>query len=270
MNQLGIPLSIKSKVVAAAAALTLASGLGVAATWTASAATPSCGFTCVNVFSRDFGTHKTPGFVLDVFQQSRKVGQPVILFRTSNSDPAQDFTASYQGLVSDFYQAGLVSSAVDLHYGCGWSIAEAKCSTALNPVTHLPFPDDWAFEIQYDPFGVDSGLCVGTGTTATAGTKVSLQPCGASAKTVWVIDQADSSTGQLTVLLNEYVPLINAGENNFSHPYVLTYPVAAYPTDKPRAQFTTQNLTGFSNPGTGDPAGVDSNQLFGATIGPLK
>src|SRR5580704_7349647 len=100
-------MSIKSKVFAAVATLTLVSGLaaGLTApdTW---AATPSCGVSCVNVFSRDFGTHQTPGFVLDVFQQSRKVGQPVILFRTSNSDPAEDFTVSYQGTVSDFYTAG--------------------------------------------------------------------------------------------------------------------------------------------------------------------
>ena len=66
------------------------------------------------------------------------------------------------------------------------------------------------------------------------------------------------------------MPLINASDLNFSNPYVLTYPAAGYPTDKPRAQFTTENLTGFSNPGNGDPAGVDSNQLFGGDIGPLK
>ena len=260
----------KTKVFAAAAALTvLIAPVAVGAT-AASAATPSCGLSCINLFSRDFGTHKTPGFVLDVLRQAEKVGQPVILFRTANSDPAEDFTISYQGLVSDFYQAGLASSAVDLHYGCGYSIATATCSTHVNPLTGLPFPDDYAFEVQYSPYGVDSGLCLGTGSTPAAGTKVALEPCGASSKTVWVIDQADSSTGQLSPVLNEYVPLINAGENNFSNPYVLTYPAASYPTDTPRTQFITQTLTGFSNPSTGDPAGVDSNQLFGGVFGPLK
>jgi len=261
---------LKSKALAGFAALAIIGGTGAVGASSASAATPSCGYSCINLFSRDFGTHKTPGFVLDVYKQAEKVGQPVILFRTANSDPAEDFTVSYQGLVSDFYQAGLASSSVDLHYGCGYSIATATCSTHVNPLTGLPFPDDYAFEVQYSPYGVDSGLCVGTGSTPAAGTPVALEPCGASAKTVWVIDQADSSTGQLNAVLNEYVPLINAGETNFSNPYVLDYPAAACPTDTPRVQFVTETLTGFSNPGTGDPAGVNSNQLFGGVFGPLK
>ena len=219
-------MSIKSKVFAAAAALTLAGSLGAAGALSTAtsawAATPSCGLggaqLCANIFSRDFGTHQTPGFVLDVLRQGRAVGQPVILFRTSNSDPAEDFTVTYQGLVSDFYQAGLASSAINLHYGCGFNPQTGHCSTSINPITGQRFPDDWAFEIQYSPFGVLSGLCVGTGATAVAGTKVALEPCGASAKTVWVVDQADSSTGQLHVLLNEYVPLINASETQFSNP----------------------------------------------------
>ncbi len=40
---------------------------------------------------------------MDVFRQGAKVGQPIILFRNSNSDPAEDFTVSFQGSVSDFY-----------------------------------------------------------------------------------------------------------------------------------------------------------------------
>ena len=72
--------------------------------------------------------------------------------------------------MSDFFAAGLVSAAVNLHYGGG----------------AVGFPDDFAYEIQYSPFGVDSGLCVGVGSTAVAGTKVALEPCGVSSKTVWI------------------------------------------------------------------------------------
>ena len=50
------------------------------------------------------------------------------------------------------------------------------------------YPDLYAYEIQYAPFGVDSGLCVGVGSTAVAGTKVALEPCGVSSKTVWITD----------------------------------------------------------------------------------
>ena len=52
-----------------------------------------------------------------MFRQGAKVGQPIILFRTSNTDPAEDIVPSIQGTTSDFFAAGLVSAAVDLHYG---------------------------------------------------------------------------------------------------------------------------------------------------------
>ena len=112
-------MSIKSKVFAAAATLTLVGGVGAAGAMSASAATPSCGFSCIEVFNHNFGTHAHPNFILDTLRQGEKVGQPQILFRVSNSDPAEDYTISYQGLVSDFFAAGLVSAAVNLHYGGG-------------------------------------------------------------------------------------------------------------------------------------------------------
>ena len=194
-------MSIKSKVFAAAATLTLIGGVGAAGATSASAATPSCGFGCVDIFNHDFGTHAHPNFVLDTLRQGEKVGQPQILFRVANFDPAEDYTFSYQGLVSDFYTAGLVSAAVNLHYGAG-----AVC-----------FPDDAAFEIQYSPYGVDSGLCTGVATTAVAGEKVTLEPCGVSSKTVWIVDSQDT-------VRHGYVPLINGSDTNFSQPFVLTYP----------------------------------------------
>jgi len=226
-------MSIRSKVMAAAATLTLVGGLSVAGTLSASAATPSCGKDCINIFLREFGTHKHPNFVLDVYQQSAKVGQKIILFRTSNSDPAEDFTVSNQGTVADFFAAGLVSAALDLHYS-----------------------SDEAFEFEYSPLGADSGLCVGVASTPVNGTPVSLQPCGVSAKTVWVVDSADTIKGG-------YVPLINGADTNFSHPFVLHYPGNGYPTDTPRPQLNTWNLQTFSN-GT-----VYSNEMWGANVGVL-
>ena len=105
-------MSIKSKVLAAAAAVTVIGGISAAGALTASAATPSAGPSAVDVFSPLFGTHHNPAFVLDVLRQGEKVGQPIILFRTSNSDPAEDFTFAEQGFVSDFYTSGLVSSSI--------------------------------------------------------------------------------------------------------------------------------------------------------------
>src|SRR6266699_4414492 len=141
-------MSIKSKVVAATAALTLVGGVGAVTALSASAATPSCGRDCLDLISREFGTHNHPNFVVDVLRQGAQVGQPIILFRTSNSDPAEDFTVSFQGSTSDFFAAGLVSPAVALHYGC-----------TVGPfITCADGVDDPAFESAYAPFGVCSGL----------------------------------------------------------------------------------------------------------------
>jgi len=251
-------MSIKSKVFAAAATLTLVGGVGSVAAVSAGAATPSCGHHCIDVFSREFGTHSHPNYVLDVWRQGAKVGQPIILFRTSNSDPAEDFTAGFQGLTSEFYQAGLVSAAVALHYGCyDGEFGGNSCTRGV---------DDPAFEVEYAPYGVDSGLCVGVARTAYQNEKVSLQACGVSSKTVWIVDTNDSPA----TIRHDYVPVINGSDTNFSHPFVLTYPKNGFPTDTPRPQLFVQNLTGFSH-GPGTPIGsVQDNQLWGADWGVLR
>jgi len=243
-------MSIKSKVLAAAATLTLVGGVavtGALTAGTASAATPSCGSACVTIFSKDFGTFRSPNFTVDVWRQAAKVGQPIILFKTSNSDPALDFTVSFQGTVSDFCAAGIVTN-----------------------FTCYRWADLPAFEIEYAPFGVQSGLCMGVPTTAFQGEKVSLAPCGVSSKTVWIVDALDSILGANS---GRFAPLINGSNTNFSHPYVLTYPKNGYPTDIPRPQLTVTNLTGFSQtvaPFLAIVGTVDSNQLWGATFGQLK
>src|SRR5208282_2140594 len=240
-------------VFAATAALTMIGGAGAIGATSASAATPSCGKSCINVFSPLFGTHKNPSFVLDVLRQGEKVGQPIILFRAANFDPAEDFVVSYQGLVSDFFAAGLVSAATELHFGGGSTFPNGTKSA-----------DDPAFELEYAPYGVQSGLCAGVGATAAQGGKVSLQPCGVTSKTVWIADvgllpgtptsavttytitypggvktvsgttttvtlgSAASVNAYLsddpTALLHGYAAVINGSNTNFSHPFVLTYP----------------------------------------------
>jgi hypothetical protein len=243
-------MSFKSKVLAAAATLTMVGGvgtMGVLTAGTAGAATPSCGPACINIFSRDFGTFRTPNFTVDVLRQGSRVGQPVILFKTSNSDPALDWSLSFQGFTSDLCAVGLVSALTCLHYG--------NANVDLN-----------AFEVEYAPFGVDSGLCMGVAATASQNENVSLQPCGVSGKTIWIVDDQVNVTGA-------YVPLINGSNTNFSHPFVLTYPNNGYPTDKPRPQLQVRNLTGFTNPANFNfpvISSVSSNQLWGARFGVLR
>jgi hypothetical protein len=251
-------MSFKSKLLAGAATLALVGGVGTAGALSAAAATPSCGHNCIDIFSRAFGTHRTPNFVMDVLRQGAKVGQPIILFRTSNTDPAEDIVPSIQGTTADFFAAGLVSAAVALHYGCIPGGNFPNCG--VNGV------DDPAIELEYAPFGVDSGLCVGVAATATAKEGVTLQPCGVSAKTVWILDVNDSPA----TLRGGYIPLINGSDSNFSHPFVLTYPGNGFPTDRPRPQLFVNNLTGFSH-GRGTPIGsVNDTQLWGENFGVLR
>ena len=270
-------MSIKSKVLAAAATLTMVGGVGMAGVLTAgpaAAGTPSCGVGCLNIFNQDIGN----GFVVDVLRQGEKVNQPIILFRTTNFDPAEDWSISFQGTVADFFTAGLVSATTALHYGCNPIIfTGGSCfipATATTPATGT-FPNLAAFEIEYAPFGVDSGLCMGVAATAFNDEGVTLQPCGVSSKTVWIIDIFDNSLGQFpngAPLSNFHTaPLINGSNTNFSHPFVLTYPGNAFPTDRPRPQIVVTNLTGFQQPGI--PVAlpiintVDSNQLWNTIQG---
>jgi len=308
-------MSIKSKVLATAATLALVGGVGTAgvlgAAVGANAATPSCGPGCIDIFSPLFGGYgpTNSDFVLDVFRQHARIGQPLVLFRSSQYDPAEDFQLEYNGLVSDFAAAGLVSPNVALHYGGG---ADG------NPATGAPYADDPGFEIEYAPYGVDSGLCVGLNKAASQEEGVTLQNCGDSSTTVWIADvgfdpgnpgsvtqtvydfttcpsgvtppspRCRVTTGTTTVtvppsgpsffnpgtddpvaLIFGYAPLINGSDTNFSHPFVLTYPTSGYPTDTPRPQLQVDNLTGFSN-GIGPIVGnVNENQLWGADFGVL-
>jgi hypothetical protein len=168
-------------------------------------------------------------FVLDVLRQREKVGQPLILFRASNIDPAEDFTVLDRGTVRQFFAHSMVSVQVDQRY-----------------------PHYEAYEVEYSPYGVDSGLCVGVASTAVNNTPVALERCGASPRTTWVVD---APTPDLA-----FYPWINGSETNTSNPYVLHYPGNAYPTDMPRVQLNTYELQQYTN-GT-FPANVYNNEMW--------
>src|SRR5215212_10488593 len=165
-------MSVRRKVLAVAAMLTMVGGLSTVGTRSASAATPQCGPNCIQIFSAKFGTNANPNFVETVLGGVGAVGQPTILARPSSANPAGDFiaTAPGKGLVSDFFDAGMVSAAVNEHYG-----------------------SERAAQIEYAPFGEPTGLCAGLATTAYQNEGLTLQPCSIpGGTTVWIIDTADS------------------------------------------------------------------------------
>ena len=109
-------MSMKRKVLTAAAALTTIGGLATVDTGSASAATPQCGDACISFFSKVLGTPAQPNFVEDILGGVARVGQPVILKQASGSDPSEDIIP-HGGTVADFYAAGMVSAAANQHYG---------------------------------------------------------------------------------------------------------------------------------------------------------
>jgi hypothetical protein len=222
-------MSIKSKVLAAVATLTLAGGLSTVGTPPASAATPLCGPHCVQIFSAKFGTPTNPGFVETVFRGIAKVGVPTGLRRVSSTDSAGDVIVSRTGRVSDFYAAGMVSAAVNDHY------------SSLQGV-----------QIQYAPRGKATGLCAALATTAYQNEGLSLEPCSTPSTTVFVIDTADSPATAPT-----YFPIVNASTTDFVHPYTMT--IDGNPAHECFVGIRVRHLIG--NPGH-----VPQNQLRGSNV----
>jgi hypothetical protein len=222
-------MSITSKVLAAAATVTVAGGLTAVGTLTASAATPQCGPHCIQIFSAKFGTPTNPGFVETVFQGVAQADQPTILASPSSSNPAGDLIVSRAGPVSMFYALGLVSAAVSQHYGT-----------------------EIAVQVEYAPLGVPTGLCAALATTAYQNEGLSLQPCSVPGTTVWIKDFADSPATAPT-----YFPLVNGSTTDFSHPFGMT--IHGDPAHKVFPQIKVQHLID-------NPADVPDSQLWGANL----
>jgi hypothetical protein len=200
-------MSLKRKVLATAAMLTVAGGLSTVGTLPATAATPQCGPHCIQIFSAKFGTNANPNFVETVFQGVGTTGQPTILARPSSSNPAGDLiaVAPGMGLVSDFFAAGLVSAAVNQHYG-----------------------SETAAQIEYAPFGEP---------TAYQNEGLSLQPCSTPGTTVWIIDTADSPA-----TAPARFPIVNGSTTDFIHPFAMT--IHGNPAHKRFPQIKVQRLRG--------------------------
>jgi hypothetical protein len=249
-------MSIKSKVLATAASLTMVGGvLAVSTLATATAAkaeTPSCGafnFFCVDLFSKQFGTHKDPGFIQDVYRQGNRVGQKIILFRVSSSDPAEDFTTN-----------DLVNPNTFLPYTVA-QLQAMSLGTLFSNIMANQYANSFVVENEYAPFGVNSGLCTGIVAAPFNGEGVTLQPCGGTARTLWIIN----SSNPIFSYIHGYTSLINGANTNFSHPYVLTYPTNGFPTDLPRPQLQVHTIQTFSQ---GFPF-VVTQQLWGADFGTI-
>jgi hypothetical protein len=197
MSAISAAVSIKTRVRAVFAMLTIAGGVSAVATPPASAATPACGATSLSVFSSELGTYANPNFVEHVFGGNARVGQPTGLNPASSSDSSEDFINPYPGTVSDYYAQGMVSAEVNRHYG---SLTSSQ--------------------LEYAPSGRQSGLCVGVARDPFEGKALSLQPCSVPGRTVWIVGTALSPTTAAA----GYFPIVSGATRDFSRPFAMSYP----------------------------------------------
>jgi hypothetical protein len=188
-----LSMSIKTKLLAAAATLTVAGAVTTVGTIPARAATPQCGSKCIQVFSPRFGASS----IESVLDGVAKAGQPTILGAASGSNPAGDFMPIVMGSghVSDFFAAGMVSAEVNSHFG------------------NLP-----ALQLHYTPSGNATGLCSAVAATAYQNEALSLEPCSTPGTTVWIIDPAVAPGKN-----SGYFGIINGSTTDFSRPFSMTY-----------------------------------------------
>jgi hypothetical protein len=181
-------MSVKSRIIISAAALTLLGGIGAVGARTANAATTACGAECTDFYNVDL----TSNFMLNAPTQVAGAGQPIDMFPAGGVQ-SEDFEATFQGLVSDFVAAGLMNPGLGALYG------------TLS-----------AYEIAWAPGGSSSGFCVGVQGTPGSGTPVTLQPCGMTADTVWIYDPVTTKSGSFDALIN------GATDRDFKHPSSMT------------------------------------------------
>jgi hypothetical protein len=222
-------MSIKKTVGIVVATLTTICGMAAATALPATGATPQCGASCIEIFSAKFGTPVSPTFVETVFHGVAAAGVPTILHRPSNRNPAADLIVPLKGPVpvSQFYAHGMVSGAVNSHYG-----------------------SEPAVQVEYAPLGIPTGLCAALAATAYQNEGLSLQPCSVPDTTVWIIDIADSPAAAPT-----YFPLVNGSNRDFSRPYGMT--ILGNPGRERFPQIKVRHLVG--NPGD-----VPADQLWGS------
>ncbi|WP_031027388.1 hypothetical protein [Streptomyces sp. NRRL WC-3725] len=231
-------MPVRSKLFAAVAILTAVGGLGTAGTVAADAATAECGDRCIQIYSAEFGTAAHPDLVETVHRGVAAVGQATVMRPVSTTDPAGDIVGHRAGPVSDFYKDGLVSAEVNRHYG-----------------------NLRAVEVEYAPHGEGTGLCAGLATTAYQNEGLTLQKCGTSGRTVWIIDTADSPA----TAAQKHFPLVNGSTTDFTHPYAMTFTHAS-----PRHGHSGDRAHRSTVPGQirvarlmGNPSHVPAGQLWG-------
>ncbi|MGO9080647.1 MAG: hypothetical protein ACLQDY_16640 [Streptosporangiaceae bacterium] len=183
-------------------------------------ATPACGVNCSDVSSLLLGTGTIVNAYIsgDTGSVPAHPGQLVNLKLASNSHPNEDFQFEAVGTVSQF------------------------CGTLLSPVSVacLDYASNTAYELDWSPFGNDSGYCAGTVGTPGPDMPVRLVDCGRSEGSLLISEGNDYTAANSDV----YDSFISGATTQFSHPYVLSVNAGTSRPDN-QLQLVRQNtLTG--------------------------
>jgi hypothetical protein len=230
------------------AGVALTSVIGISAAGAASAkvapgATATCGNNCIDVFSRVLGRNTLlNAYVPGDTGSGSKPGQVINMNQGANNHPNEDFVAVPIGTVFSQCRSILNPDGILL-----------SNSVLCNPTNG--FLADPAIELNFAPFGNETGLCAGTTGSPVSGLQVRLTLCGHTEGTL-IVQGANQFIGGVN-----YHTYISGATNTFSHPFVFTVNTGA---SKPAnlIQLQSENLlTG------GVPA---DNQLFGVRPGPFS
>jgi hypothetical protein len=227
---------VKRAIAAVFVALIIA-GVSMAVPRPASAATQACGRYCIGVFSAKLGSYANPRFVEHVFNGRPAVGTRTGLNPASSIDASEDFINPHQGDVADYYRLGLVSAGVKRHYG------------SLT-----------ASQLEYAPFGLRTGLCVGVARAPYPGQPLRLEPCTTPGRTVWIIGTSLSPA----TAANGFFPIVSGATRDFSHPFAMSYP-RHVDTDETLPPIRLRHLRFRGVDGF-----VPARQLWGVKLGVLQ
>lgn len=133
---------------------------------------PGCGDACISLFNELTGTGVTVNALLwKDTGRGGHVGTAVVMQPAGPNRPNANFTKTALGRVAQF------------------------CGINFLPSSYLcqNLGTSWVFEIDWSPFGNESGLCVGVAAVARSDQDVTLQNCGQGVRTLWIGDAAPGS-----------------------------------------------------------------------------
>ncbi len=181
-----------------------ASAAGTAAKGVAGGAVGGCGKHCFLLYARRPGL----AFTMNVAMAANngtggRVGRKINLRSAADHGPDGDFTMSFIGRVSQF---------------CG---SDTHDFFSLESYVCTRDSDFWVFEAQWAPYGNSTGLCAGLAAPNLTGESITLRRCGVNDRTLWIANQANGTDGHCRGP-EHYCPWMNASDNNFRNPQVLT------------------------------------------------